>query len=89
MKIRALVSFSGALSMSKGEIRECSNKAILHDLLKAGYIEEVTEKQNKDKDLQDENEKLRKELAELKKALKGKGNKDTKPPKDVKPDESK
>jgi hypothetical protein len=49
MKIRALVSFSGALSMSKGEIRECSNKAILQDLLQAKYVEEVKrEKPEKD-----------------------------------------
>lgn len=41
MKIRALISFSGNISMCKGEERECSNKAILSDLLKAGYIEEV------------------------------------------------
>jgi len=41
MKIKALVSFSGAFSMYKGEIKECSDKAILQDLLQAGYIEEV------------------------------------------------
>lgn len=48
MKIKALVSFSGAFSMSKGEVGECSDKAILQDLLKAGYIEEVKEKSKKD-----------------------------------------
>jgi len=41
MKIKALVSFSGAFSMYKGEIKECSDNAILQDLLQAGYIEEV------------------------------------------------
>jgi len=41
MKIKALVSFSGALSMYAGEERECSNQAVLSDLLQAGYIEEI------------------------------------------------
>ena len=48
MKIKALVSFSGVLSMYAGEEREYSDKAILLDLLKAKYIEEVkTEKLDK------------------------------------------
>jgi len=41
MKIKALVSFSGALSMYAGEEREYGDKAVLLDLLQAGYIEEV------------------------------------------------
>jgi len=41
MLVRAKVSFAGAFSMYKGEEKECSDKAILQDLLKAGYIEEV------------------------------------------------
>lgn len=46
MKIKALTGFSGAFSMAKGEVRECSDKAVLQDLLQAGYAEEVkTEKQ--------------------------------------------
>lgn len=48
MKIKALISFSGAFSMYKGEIKECSDKAILQDLLQAKYIEEVQEKSKKD-----------------------------------------
>lgn len=47
-KIKALVSFSGAFSMAKGEVGECSDEAILKDLLQAKYIEEVTEKPKKD-----------------------------------------
>lgn len=39
MKIRALVSFAGAFSMYKGEVRECSDKATLQDLLRAKYVE--------------------------------------------------
>ena len=42
MKIKALVPFSGVLTMAPGEVREYSNKEVITDLLKAGYIEEVT-----------------------------------------------
>lgn len=41
MLVRAKVSFAGAFSMYKDEVKECSDKAVLEDLLKAGYIEEV------------------------------------------------
>lgn len=34
----ALVSFSGIISMYKGEIREISDSSLVDDLLKAGYI---------------------------------------------------
>lgn len=43
MKIKALVSFSGIISMAKDEVRECSNEAVVSDLLHAGYVEEVKE----------------------------------------------
>ena len=49
MKIKALVSFSGAISMAKGQVMEYDDKVILQDLLQAKYIEEVkTEKSKKD-----------------------------------------
>lgn len=41
MKIKALCSFSGILSMAKDEIKECNNEYIVNDLLKAGYVEAV------------------------------------------------
>ena len=41
MKIKALVPFSGVLTMAPGEIREYNNKEVIADLLRAGYIEEV------------------------------------------------
>lgn len=42
---KALTSFSGAVSMTMGEVGEISDKSIAEDLLKAGYIEEIkTEK---------------------------------------------
>lgn len=47
MKVRALVSFAGAFSMYKGEEKECKDKVILLDLLKAGYIEEVKKAKGK------------------------------------------
>lgn len=44
MRVRARVSFAGAFSMYRGEERECGDSAVLQDLLKAGYIEEVNQK---------------------------------------------
>ena len=40
-KVKALVSFAGAISMGKDEVREIDNKTILDDLLNAGYVEAV------------------------------------------------
>ena len=47
MKYRALVSFTGTISMAMGEVREISDSALANNLLKVNYIEEmekVTEK---------------------------------------------
>ena len=41
MKVKALVSFSGIISMAVGEVADISEKEVLTDLLKAGYVEEV------------------------------------------------
>lgn len=41
MKVEALTSFCGVLSMAKGEIRECDDDIVLSDLLSAGYVREV------------------------------------------------
>lgn len=38
---RALVSFSGLITMKKNEVKEIKDKAIVKDLLNAGYIVEV------------------------------------------------
>lgn len=38
MQYKALVSFSGVISMSAGQVREISDKALADDLVKAGYI---------------------------------------------------
>ena len=41
MLVRALVSFSGTVSMGKGEEREIKDKATVKDLLSCGYVEQV------------------------------------------------
>jgi hypothetical protein len=41
MKYKALVGFSGLVSMKKGEVKEIKDKHIVDDLLKAGYIEPI------------------------------------------------
>jgi hypothetical protein len=38
---RAIIGFSGLINMKKGEVKEIKDKALVKDLLKAGYIEEV------------------------------------------------
>lgn len=47
MKYKALVSFVGAISMAKGEIREISDSPTVDDLLSAKYIEPVNEKRKR------------------------------------------
>ena len=47
---KALISFSGLVSMAEGDVRDIANKDVVKDLLKAGYIEEVkTDKSAKKK----------------------------------------
>lgn len=46
MKVKALKSFSGAVSMYAGEIRDIRPQAILDDLTAAGYIEPVAPKRS-------------------------------------------
>jgi hypothetical protein len=38
---KAIVGFSGLITMKKNEIKEIKDKALVKDLLKAGYIVEV------------------------------------------------
>ena len=49
MKYRALVSFTGSVSMAGGEVREISDLAIANDLLKVKYIEEVKASETSEK----------------------------------------
>lgn len=45
MEYKALISFTGLVSMDKDEVRELSDPSIVQGLLDAGYIEEnVTKK---------------------------------------------
>lgn len=46
---KALTSFSGLVSMRKGEVRDISDLAIVEDLTKAGYIEPVGAEKTKAK----------------------------------------
>lgn len=46
MRYRALVSFSGLITMQKGEVKAIEDKALVADLLHAGYIEPI-EKEKK------------------------------------------
>lgn len=38
---KALISFSGLISMAEGEVRDIAEKAVVKDLLNAGYIMEL------------------------------------------------
>ena len=40
---KALISFCGKFSMTMGEVGEIPDPAVVKDLLKAGYIEEIKE----------------------------------------------
>lgn len=41
MKVKALVNFSGLISMSKGETKDIKEKEIYQDLLDSGYVQKV------------------------------------------------
>ena len=43
MKVKAIVSFSGSVTMSKDEVKVLS-KEVAEDLLQAGHVEEVVTK---------------------------------------------
>ena len=39
MKVKALQSFAGVLTMQKGKIADCDDEVVVRDLLEAGYVE--------------------------------------------------
>ena len=43
MQYKALISFSGLISMSMGEVREITDQKIVNDYLNAGYIAKIIE----------------------------------------------
>jgi hypothetical protein len=47
LKVKALVSFSGIVTMTQGEEKEIENKIVLKDLLKAKYVSEVKSRTKK------------------------------------------
>lgn len=46
MKVKAKVSFSGILTMSKGQTADLPENETLQDLMNAGYVEAVTSQSN-------------------------------------------
>ena len=58
-KVRALVSFTGSVSMRKGEVREISDLAISKDLIKAGYVEEVGGKKGAETEAEPQGKKVK------------------------------
>lgn len=44
MKVKALQSFTGVLTMHKGMVADCDNEVVVRDLLEAGYVELVETK---------------------------------------------
>lgn len=44
MEYKALKSFGGKVTMRKGEVKAITDKAVVADLTRAGYIEEVKPK---------------------------------------------
>ena len=67
MKYRALVSFTGTISMAGGEVRDISDPAISANLLKCGYIEPMEKKSEKIAEKATETEEVEK-VAEKKKS---------------------
>ncbi len=47
MKIKALVSFAGQISMAKGEIKEAADERLAASLVSCGYAERVNENETK------------------------------------------
>ncbi len=45
MLVKAKISFTGAITMIAGELKEVKEGAVLDDLLKCGYVESAEKKQ--------------------------------------------
>lgn len=44
---KALISFTGAVSMKKGEVKAIADEAIAKDLVRCGYVEALEKKEEK------------------------------------------
>ena len=53
MKIKATTSFAGVISMHKGQVLDCSDNAVVQDLLRCGYVKEVNQMKASDNEQQD------------------------------------
>ena len=49
MLVKAKLSFTGVISMTKGDVREISDQSIVDELLKVNYIEEAKPKAKRKK----------------------------------------
>ena len=47
MKVKALVSFCGKISMAEGEVRDIEDLSLVTDLKESGYIEPLEDKKEK------------------------------------------
>jgi len=47
MEVRALVGFSGLVSMRKNEVKNIRDKHIVTDLIRAGYVEPIEKPKKK------------------------------------------
>lgn len=45
MAYKALTTFSGKITMVKGEVREIADEKIAKDLIRAGYVVDLSERQ--------------------------------------------
>lgn len=53
MKIKATTSFAGVISMHKGQVLDCSDNAVVQDLLHCGYVKEVNPRKASDNEQPD------------------------------------
>lgn len=44
MKVKAIKSFVGLVSMNIGEVKDIQSNEVVNDLVKAGYVKKVEEK---------------------------------------------
>lgn len=56
---KALVSFTGQVAMAKGQVRELTDKAVIDDLLRAGYIEPMEQPEQVEESEQEVKESVR------------------------------
>lgn len=68
---KAIKSFSGLVSMKKGEIKDLKDAFIIKDLLNAGYIEEIKEEVKKvETKVKEEVKEIKAEVKEIKAEVK-------------------